>query len=167
MRIKANIGLATVEVVLILPILLLLVLVLLHITKAMMTNIDVINESRITAWRDAIGIINFGGLRSCLQIDGIGSQVSQDVNNLNIFLPTAKSGERICTKKKFESPNQADLITSMREAGKKEYTDIEALTSTVNAQHNIAVFMSATKYYSSHSWLSLDFNVKKKIRFSS
>ncbi len=161
MRINNNQGLATVELVLILPILLLFILLLLHITKAMMTNIDVINESRITAWRDAIGIISFDGLRSCSQIDVDLGQDSQGINNMNPFLPTAKSGEKICTKKKFESLSNNDLISSMRTAGKKEYSDIQGLTSTINAQNNIAVFTSSAKYYSSHAWLSLDLNVKK------
>lgn len=137
-----QIGIASVEAVLIFPIMLLLFLIMLHVTKAMMTNIDVINESRLSAWGDVAGV--YGGIR--------------------LTRPVAKSGETIDTKINYSSPpNSTSLIDSMRLAGAKKYSDSNALTKILDDQKlGIMVSTSTAGYKTTRGYLNWTFDIEKK-----
>lgn len=143
MRIKnKQYGIASVEAVFIFPIILLLFLIMLHVTKAMMTNIDVINESRLSAWGDAAGV--FGKIR--------------------IFKPVAKSGETIDSSITYSNPpNSANLIDSMRSAGTRSYNDTNSLTKKLDGQElGIMVADSSVAYNTTRGMLNWSFDVEKK-----
>ncbi len=134
-------GIASVEAVFIFPVLLLLFLVMLHITKAMMTNIDVINESRLSAWGDAIGI--FGDIR--------------------IYKPVAKSGATIDTSiSSVNPPNSSSLIDDMRSAGSRKYNNSNSLTKILyNQDLGIKLASSSTSYNTTRGKLNWSFDVEK------
>lgn len=135
-------GIASVEAVFLFPVILLLFLILLHITKAMMTNIDVINEARLIAWREVTGILE----------------------KPRIFKPIAKGGNQINTTQTHQSPpNAASLIDDMRTAGEKYFSDSKSLTKVLDGQQlGILVTTSSTEYRTSVSRLNWSFDVEKK-----
>ena len=135
-------GVASVEAVFLFPIILLLFLIMLHITKAMMTNIDVTNEARLTAWRGTIGVLE----------------------KPRIFEPVAKSGNTISSQQTHSNPQGSkSLIDNMRTAGDKYISDSKSLTNVLDGQQlGILVTTSTAEYKTSASRLNWSFDVIKK-----
>ncbi len=143
MRIKSkNSGIASVEAVFIFPIILLLFAILLHVTKAMMTNIDVINDARLTSWRESIGILG----------------------KPRIFKPIAKNGNTINSNVTYTNPpNSTSLIDDMRRAGRNKYSESSQLTKVLDGQQlGIMVTKSTVGYSTSRAKLNWTFDVEKK-----
>lgn len=137
-----NLGIASVEAVFIFPIILLLFVLMLHITKAMLTNIDVINEARLSSWRDSIGILG----------------------KPRIFKPIAINGNTISSNITFANPaNSTSLIDDMRSAGRNKHSETNQLTNVLDGQQlGILVTKSSTGYSTSRAKLNWSFNVEKK-----
>ena len=135
-------GVASVEAVFLFPIILLLFLILFHLTKAMMTNIDVINETRLTAWRETTGILEAPRL----------------------FKPVAKSGNTISSKQTHVNPpSSKSLIDNMRTAGERYFSDSRSLTKILDGQQlGILVTTSTSEYKTSASRLNWSFNVEHR-----
>jgi len=136
-----NLGIASVEAVFIFPVILLLFVLMLHITKAMMTNIDVINESRLTAWSKSIEILP----------------------KLRANQPIAKSGNPISSTISYEEPqNSTSLIDDMRGKGRNKHANVDQLTSVLDGQElRILVAKSSAGYSTSRAKLNWSFNVEK------
>ena len=134
-------GIASVEAVFIFPVILLLFVLMLHISKAMMTNIDVINESRLTAWTESIEILP----------------------KLRANQPTAKSGNPISSKTSHVNPpNSNSLIDEMRGKGRNKHANVDQLTSVLDGQElKILVAKSSSEYSTSRAKLNWSFNVEK------
>lgn len=135
-------GIASVEAVFIFPVILLLFVIMLHIAKAMMTNIDVINESRLTAWKESIEILS----------------------KPRIFKPIAKSGNPISSNITYSNPpNSASLIDDMRRQGRNKHNNVNQLTNVLDGQQlGILVAKSSTGYSTSRAKLNWSFVVEKK-----
>ena len=141
---KKQNGIASVEAVLLFPIILLLILILIHITKIMMTNIEVINEVRINAWRESINILEKPRLNK----------------------PVAKSGETINTRISYtNSAYSTSIIDDMRKAGNKEYNKTNTLTKVLGGQRAGILVATSTTTYKTSSKLNWSFNAEKKYAF--
>lgn len=135
-------GIASVEAVLLLPIILLFIVVLLHVTKILKTNNEAIVDSRYHAWREVIGLRD------------------------NPLLPGKKAinGEIIDTSVRHQgSGDQDGLISAMRSAGDDYYNGkSQQLTQVLQSQdHDMLVASSEVEYFGDSKLKNWKFDIKQ------
>lgn len=136
-------GIASVEAVLLLPIVLLFIVVLLHVTKIHKTHNQTIVDSRFNAWREIAGVRGFS------------------------ILPTqvAINGEPIDTTVRQKSSGDQDgLIEAMRNRGDQHYAGkSDDLTQVLEAQnHDMTLATSKVSYVGDRKLQHWKFDIQQR-----